>query len=145
MQGRESSESDRSLQSGLRELKNQNNNHAERGTDYAPKSVDARIEANIKAIELMQQLIDSGEQATPEQMAILRQLSGWGGLGKAFTETTGWGENPQNKRLKELLGIEAYEQANMSRNSAYYTPANVIDTLWDIAKALGFKGQRFNL
>ena len=138
--GRESSESDRSLQSGLRELKNQNNNHAERGTDYAPKSVDARIEANIKAIELMQQLIDNGEQATPEQMAILRQFSGWGGLGKAFTETTGWGENPQNKRLKELLGTEAYEQANMSRNSAYYTPANVIDTLWDIAKALGFKG-----
>ena len=139
--GRESSESDRSLQSGLRELKNQNNNHAERGTDYAPKSVDARIEANIKAIELMQQLIDTGEQATPEQMAVLRQFSGWGGLGKAFSESSySWSPNSANTRLKELLGVEAYEQANMSRNSAYYTPASVIDTLWDIAKALGFKG-----
>ena len=139
--GREGSESDRSLQSGLRELKNQNNNHAERGTDYAPKSVDARIEANIKAIELMQQLIDTGEQATPEQMAVLRQFSGWGGLGKAFSESSyGWSPNSANARLKELLGVEAYEQANMSRNSAYYTPASVIDTLWDIAKALGFKG-----
>lgn len=139
--GREGSESDRSLQSGLRELKNQNNNHAERGTDYAPKSVDARIEANIKAIELMQQLIDTGEQATPEQMAVLRQFSGWGGLGKAFSESSySWSPNSANARLKELLGVEAYEQANMSRNSAYYTPASVIDTLWDIAKALGFKG-----
>ena len=120
---------------------NKNNNHAERGTDYAPKSVDARIEANIKAIELMQQLIDTGEQATPEQMAVLRQFSGWGGLGKAFSESSySWSPNSANARLKELLGVEAYEQANMSRKSAYYTPASVIDTLWDIAKALGFKG-----
>lgn len=122
----------------LAKPRNTHNNHAERGTDYAPKSVDARIEANIKAIELMQQLIESGEQATPEQMATLRQFSGWGGLGKAFTDNP-YGYSP-NARLKALLGEEAYEQANMSRNSAYYTPANVIDTLWDIAKALGFKG-----
>ncbi len=123
--------------------KNTRNNHAERGTDYAPKGVDARIEANIKAIELMQQLIESGEQATPEQMAVLRQFSGWGGLGKAFQETgIGYGYDPAatSKRLRALLGDEAYEQANMSRNSAYYTPAEVIDTLWDIARAMGFKG-----
>ena len=68
------------------EKKNQNNNHAERGVDYAPKGVEARIDANIKAIELMQQLVESGEQATPEQMKTLRKFSGWGGLGKAFTD-----------------------------------------------------------
>lgn len=127
----------------VQELRNTHNNHAERGTDYAPKGVDARIEANIKAIELMQQLIESGEQATPEQMAVLRQFSGWGGLGKAFQENGyGYGSDPTStsKRLRELLGDEAYEQANMSRNSAYYTPAEVIDTLWDIARAMGFKG-----
>lgn len=32
--------------------KNTHNNHSERGKDHAPTSVDARIEANIKAIEL---------------------------------------------------------------------------------------------
>ena len=127
----------------LAKPRNTHNNHAERGTDYAPKGVDARIEANIKAIELMQQLIESGEQATPEQMAVLRQFSGWGGLGKAFQENGyGYGSDPTStsKRLRALLGDEAYEQANMSRNSAYYTPAEVIDTLWDIARAMGFKG-----
>ncbi len=121
--------------------KNLRNNHAERGKDYAPKGVDARIEANIKAIELMQQLIESGEQATPEQMAVLRQFSGWGGLGKAFENYTAYTNGkPTPQYLRELLGEEAYEQANMSRNSAYYTPAGVIDALWNIARAMGFKG-----
>ena len=120
---------------------NTHNNHAERGKDYAPRGVDARIDANIKAIELMQQLVESGAKATPEQMAVLRQYSGWGGLGKAFENNTVYRNNkPQPKYLRELLGEEAYEQANMSRNSAYYTPAHVIDTLWDIARAMGFKG-----
>ena len=119
--------------------KNTHNNHAERGKDYAPRGVDARIDANIKAIELMQQLVESGEQATPEQMDVLRQFSGWGGLGKAFSSD---GLNGANGRLRQLLGEEAYEQANMSRNSAYYTPANVIDALWDVARAMGFKGGR---
>lgn len=122
------------------EKKNVNNNHAERGKDYAPKGVDARIDANIKAIELMQKLMQEGKQATPAQMKVLRQFSGWGGLGKAFVEKDDWRDNPTAKRLKELLGDEAYAQAEMSRNSAYYTPASVIDTMWDIARALGFKG-----
>lgn len=122
------------------EKKNVNNNHAERGKDYAPKGADARIDANIKAIELMQKLMQEGKQATPAQMKVLRQFSGWGGLGKAFVEKDDWRDNPTAKRLKELLGDEAYAQAEMSRNSAYYTPASVIDTMWDIARALGFKG-----
>ena len=123
--------------------RNLNNNHAERGTDYAPKDVDKRIAANIAAIEKMQELMESGKQATPEDMAVLRKFSGWGGLGKAFQEKGyGYGYDPTatSKRLKTLLGDEAYEQANMSRNSAYYTPAKVIDALWDIARAMGFKG-----
>ena len=116
------------------ERKNTNNNHAERGKDYAPKGVEARIDANIKAVEVMQELMENGQKATPQQMAVLRQYSGWGGLGKAFTDAA------MSKRLRELLGDEAYEQANMSRNSAYYTPAAVIDAMWDVARAMGFKG-----
>lgn len=125
--------------------KNTHNNHAERGKDYAPRGVDARIDANIKAIELMKQLMDSGEQATPEQMAVLRQFSGWGGLGKAFNPDGyqgGYRPDGTPARLRALLGEEAYQQANMSRNSAYYTPANVIDALWDVVRAMGFKGGR---
>ena len=122
------------------ERKNTHNNHAERGTDYAPKSVNARIEANIAAIETIQRLVESGEPATPEDMAVLRRFSGWGGLGAAFKEKDGWVANPVNKRLREILSPDAYEAANMSRNSAYYTPAPVIDAMWDVARAMGFRG-----
>lgn len=121
--------------------RNIRNNHAERGKDYAPKDVDARIEANIAAIELMQKLMEEERQATPEEMQVLRRFSGWGGLGKAFQDSSnGWSAYGAPGRLKKLLGEDGYQQANMSRNSAYFTPAKVIDTLWDIARGLGFKG-----
>lgn len=136
------------------ERRNTHNNHSERGTDYAPKSTSARIEANIKAIETMQRLTESGQPATPGDMAVLRKFSGWGGLGEAFREKAGRGDrdynsrlrddyqpaNPINARLRGLLSPEAYEAANMSRNSAYYTPAPVIDAMWDVARAMGFRG-----
>lgn len=126
---------------GLTEPKNTRNNHSERGADHAPTSVNGRIEANIKAIELAHELLESGETATPEQMRVLRQFSGWGGLGAAFSDGDyDWKQRERNKKIRELLGEEAYEQAVMSANSAYYTPAYVVDTLWDIAGKLGFKG-----
>lgn len=128
------------LSDTVTEPKNTRNNHSERGKDHAPTSVDARIEANIKAIELAKQLLESGEQATEKQMQTLRKFSGWGGLGKAFSEGTYYAPNLIAKRLRELLGEAAYQEAVMSANSAYYTPAYVVDTLWDIAEQMGFKG-----
>ena len=135
---RGSNEVDRTVQprsaDAITAPKNTRNNHSERGANHAPTSVDARIDANIKAIELAQRLIENGDTATPEQMSILRKFSGWGGLGKAFSD------NQTSSRLQELLGTEGLEQAIMSANSAYYTPAYVVDTLWDIAEQMGFKG-----
>ena len=125
---------------GQLEPKNTRNNHSERGKDHAPTSVDARIEANIKAIELAKQLLENGEQATEKQMQTLRKFSGWGGLGKAFSEGAYYAPNPTQKKLRELLGEKAYQEAVMSANSAYYTPAYVVDTLWDIAEKMGFEG-----
>lgn len=125
---------------GVTEPKNTRNNHTERGVDYAPKGEKARIDANLAAIELAKKLLASGATATPKEMEVLRRYSGWGGLGAAFNEGQAWAPNPINKRLRELLTPEEYEAAVMSRNSAYYTPAPVIDAMWDIAKALGFKG-----
>ena len=128
------------LSDAIEEKKNTRNNHSERGKDHAPTSVDARIEANIKAIELANLLLESGEQATEKQMQTLRKFSGWGGLGKAFNEGTSYAPNPIAKKLRELLGEKAYKEAVMSANSAYYTPAYVVDTLWDIAEQMGFNG-----
>jgi N12 class adenine-specific DNA methylase len=134
---------------GLTEKKNTRNNRSERGQNHAPTSVDARIEANIKAIELAKQLLENGEQATKEQMEVLRKFSGWGGLGKAFNERASYVHEGrhyyneptvENKKIRELLGEEAYQQAENSKYSSFYTPAYIVDTLWDIAEQMGFKG-----
>lgn len=124
--------------------KNVHNNVAERGHDYAPKGERARVEANIKAIETMNRLLEDGKSATREDMELLRRFSGWGGLGGAFKERIGdrWSaENPINKKLREIMTPEQYEWASGSASaSQYFTPAFTIDTMWDIARAMGFKG-----
>ena len=47
---------------------------------------------------------------------------------------------PKNNTLREVLDDVEYQNAVDSVRSAYYTPAFVIDSLWDIAQRLGFKG-----
>ena len=116
---------------------NRRNNVGERGVDYAPTSPKARFNANVEAIKLMRVLMDEGIEApTQDQMEALRKFSGWGGLGTFFNDAT----TAEYRELRDLLSEEEYNDAAMSINSAYYTPAMVIDSLWDIAKAMGFKG-----
>ncbi len=117
--------------------KNKRNNVGERGKDYAPLSPKARFNANVQAIKIMRLLVDEGvEVPTKDQMEALRQYSGWGGMGTFFNDET----SAENKILRDLLSEEEYNDAVLSIKTAYYTPATVIDTLWDMAKAAGFKG-----
>lgn len=118
--------------------KNKRNNNVKRGVDYAPKTAKERFEANVAAIQLLKELEESGKQATPAQMKVLRKFTGWGGLGEFFKETY-WAGSDTDK-LKKLLTPEEYDAANLSRNSAYFTPGAVIDRLWDIAAKFGFQG-----
>ena len=116
---------------------NRRNNVGERGKDYAPLSPKARFNANVEAIKMMRALIDNSIEApTTDQMEVLRKYSGWGGMGTFFND----GTTPEYRQLHDLLSEEELNDAAMSINSAYYTPAMVIDSLWDIAKAMGFKG-----
>ncbi|MDE6481025.1 MAG: hypothetical protein K2L45_12240 [Muribaculaceae bacterium] len=118
-----------------KQRRNRNNHVIKRGSEIAPASVDARIRANIEAIETMKRLTSTGADATTEDMAKMRAFSGWGGLGKAFSDYH------LSRRLRQLLGDEAFaEDAQMSRNSAYFTPGYVVDAMWDVAKGLGFRG-----
>lgn len=137
-----SSEQDRPERSGYgssvsNNHKNRRNNEGERGKDYAPTSPKARFTANVEAIKMMRALVEDGVEApTKDQMEVLRKYSGWGGLGTFFNDDS----SVENKQLRDLLSDEEYQDAVMSINSAYYTPATVIDSLWDIAAEMGFKG-----
>ena len=133
-----SDEGNRSVRSGLPDAveqpKNTRNFHIERGQSLAPTTPKARYDANIAAIKKMQDLMERGAEATPTDMKVLAKFSGWGGLGGFLNDYT------TKRQLQELLGEDGYQQAAMSANSAFYTPAGIIDTLWDVAKRLGFKG-----
>ncbi len=114
--------------------------------DPAPTSPKARYDANMAAIRLLKQLQDEGRQATPEEQRVLAKFTGWGGLGEYFKGEPGTtyyaynGEKSPYQIIKELLTDEELAAAQLSRNSAYYTPTAIIDQLWNIAERLGFKG-----
>lgn len=115
------------------ERKNQRNNRAERGTNYAPKSPSARFKANVEAIRTLREIEESGKLATPQQIETLRKFSGWGGISMNS-------ETKEYRELSQLLTSEELKDAELSGNTAYYTPAHVIDVMWDVATRLGFKG-----
>lgn len=126
--------------------RNMHNFHARGGERLAPTAPKARYEANLAAIRLLKQLQDEGRQATAQEKDILAQYSGWGGLGEFFKGEPGTtyysqqGEQSPYQVLQSLLTDEELQAAQLSRNSAYYTPESVINSMWQVAERLGFKG-----
>lgn len=126
--------------------RNTHNFHARGGERLSPTAPKARYEANLAAIRLLKQLQDEGKQATAQEKDILAQYSGWGGLGEFFKGEPGTtyysqqGEQSPYQVLQSLLTDEELQAAQLSRNSAYYTPESVINSMWQVAERLGFKG-----
>ncbi len=126
--------------------RNTHNFHARGGERLAPTAPKARYEANLAAIRLLKQLQDEGRQATAQEKDILAQYSGWGGLGEFFKGEPGTtyysqqGEQSPYQVLQSLLTDEELQAAQLSRNSAYYTPESIINSMWQVAERLGFKG-----
>lgn len=117
--------------------RNTRNFRIAKGAEY-PRTPIARFKANIAAIRLLKELQESGKKATKEQMAVLSQYTGWGGLGTFFNKRY----SNEYRALKEVLNDEEIKAAELSINTAYYTPTEVIDTMWDVVKRLGFTGGR---
>ena len=115
--------------------RNTRNWREKKGEDNSPKSEVARIKANIDAIKLSKEILNEGREATQAEKAILAQWTGWGGLGSAFNVYSA-----PYATLRVLLTEDELREANESRLTAYYTPAKIIDQIWDAVSALGFKG-----
>lgn len=110
---------------------------------YAPAiGTKARIETNIRAIELVKQLNNAGEQPTDNQRHELLGYIGWGGLAKVFEEIDHNTLSAYQGQLKGLLSEEEFASARSSTVNAHYTDPVVITTMWDIVKRMGFKGGR---
>lgn len=98
---------------------------------------------NIKAIELMRQIEAEGRPATREEQAMLARYVGWGGIKGAFPDADGNFEKGLEKvgeKLRTLLNDTEYATARRSLQYAHYTAENVVRSMWDAVRQLGFEG-----
>lgn len=98
-----------------------------------------RARANVRAIEVLRDLDDSGREPTEDDIRALAAYAGWGGAQKAFEED---GADPAwsgiNTRLRELLTDAEYADARSSTLTAFYTPRPVADAMWQALGKAGF-------
>lgn len=99
----------------------------------------ARFQDNIAALRLLQYLDADGQQASPEQQQVLARYVGWGGLSDAFDgKKAEWAG--KYKTLKELLPVQEYEAARASTLTSFYTPPEIIRTMYETLERFGLKG-----
>lgn len=96
---------------------------------------------NIEAIKLLKELEETGRYATKEEQSILAKYVGWGGIPQAFVEDHK-DFKKEYKELKNILTEEEYNAARKSTLNAHYTPPELVSTMYDISKKLGFNGGR---
>lgn len=105
-----------------------------------------RFLRNKKAIEVAQELLDNDRPATKEERDAMAAYTGWGSFGQELFQGTwekpiykdGWEE--ENDWLRDTLGKDAWEEAQNSIINAHYTDPYTINSMWEMAKNMGFKG-----
>lgn len=95
-----------------------------------------KYEENINAIKLLKQLEYEDRDATDEEKNILAKYNGWGGLSKAFEESS-----EQYYELQELLSIEEFKSARESALTSFYTEPYIIDFMYKALQRFGISGK----
>lgn len=104
----------------------------------------ARCDANIAAIETLLKIESEKRLATPEEQKIMARYSGWGGTAQAFAadnenvSADSWGA--RQTRLRELLTADEYTAARSSTLTSFYTPPEVIDSVYLALERFQFEG-----
>ena len=98
----------------------------------------AKFQANIRAIQLLQDLESTGQQATAEQQEVLSRYVGWGGLADAFDPSKDFWSK-EYTTLKNLLSEEEYAAARSSTLNAHYTSPTIIRAVYDAVGQMGFQ------
>lgn len=109
--------------------------------DFIPEKLlpSERLENNINAIKTLKILENEKRNATEEEQEILAKYVGWGGLSDVFDENKlGQWENARNY-LKENLSNLEFEKARESTLTAFYTPSEIIDSIYKTLNNLGFE------
>jgi hypothetical protein len=89
-------------------------------------SVNAKLQNNIRAVKLLNQLKQENRQPTEPDRNILAQFVGWGTVASAI-----------NREVIELL-----PECDLNSDNAFQTPRDVIEAIWEVVEHLGFKSGR---
>lgn len=100
-----------------------------------------RLSNNMEALRTLKLLEKENRNATPEEQEKLAKYVGWGGLSNVFNPSRHEFEK-ERKELKELLNNREYNDARASTLTAFYTPPEVIQSIYRGLKKAGFKGGR---
>lgn len=100
-----------------------------------------KIDRNLAAIRLVKKLEAEGRYPTPKEQSVLAKYVGWGGLKNVFKKES---PLPQDIRAREeletLLTKEEYLSMFLSITDAHYTSPEIIGSMYDILRHMGFEG-----
>ena len=104
-----------------------------------------KFKNNIAAIKLLARINKENRPANKEEQKILAKYVGWGGIPQAFyrengSVSAGW--DKEAKELKETLPENEYLSARRSTQDAHYTSTEIVKSIWDAVKRLGFRKGR---
>ncbi len=108
-----------------------------------PGTPKEKFAANLEAIRTLkkveQRVAQSGAPANEDEQKILAQYSGWGGLADAFDPNkSSWSQ--EYGQLKAILTESEYQAARSSTLTAYFTPPEVIHTMYRALERMGVRG-----
>lgn len=109
------------------------------GQVTVPSGKKSRTRANLRAIELLDELDRAGRYATAEEQQVLAAYSGWGAIPELFEEKL---ESFASERaqLKGLLPEEEYAQAREATLTSHYTDPALVSAMWQALEGAGFNG-----
>lgn len=108
-----------------------------------PGTPKEKFAANMEAIRTLkkveQRVARGMAPANEDEQKILAQYSGWGGLADAFDPNkSSWSQ--EYRDLKAILTESEYQAARSSTLTAYFTPPEVIHTMYRALERMGVHG-----
>ncbi len=92
---------------------------------------------NVVAIRTLQNIEKEKREATPEEIEVLKDYAGFGGIPKAFDKSDpNW--NREAWLLESMLTEKEYKAARGSTLNAHYTSNEIVQNMYEGLKNLGF-------
>lgn len=96
------------------------------------------FQRNMGAICTLKRLEEENREALPNERALLKSYSGFGGLPEVFDEfDKAWANEYQE--IRNALTDEEFSSARASTLNAHYTPTELVRALYDAIETAGFK------